>query len=209
MGKMLLTSSGRWWLAQSYTMEITFTKTAQRDYEVLVRRDDGVLLELRSFDRPARLPHDIAHFVVESQLSLEHGLWGLLAAGVILPNMRVASGRLRPRVAERTRSLLKEAGRRQHTTEAEVLVAVVLRIAEDGVDEDWSKVNSRFNEAWQPRWSQRGPISHDEVRRACQNLREVEQKWKALMVGESMTVKWPAQHNKGMNRTHNKRASLP
>jgi hypothetical protein len=46
-------------------MEITFTKTALRKYEVLVRRDDGVVLEVRSFDRPVRLPHDIAHFVVE------------------------------------------------------------------------------------------------------------------------------------------------
>jgi hypothetical protein len=32
-----------------------------------------VLLEVRSFDRPRRLPHDIAHFLVESELQLEHG----------------------------------------------------------------------------------------------------------------------------------------
>jgi len=57
-------------------MEITFTKTAGRKYEVLVHRDDGVVLEVQSFDRPVRLPHDIAHFVVESELSLKHGLWG-------------------------------------------------------------------------------------------------------------------------------------
>lgn len=190
-------------------MEITFTKTARRKYEVLVRRDDGVLLAVRSFDRPARLPHDIAHFVVESELSLQYGLWGLLAAGVILPNVTAASGRPRPRAAEQSRSLLKEAGQRQHTTEAEVIVAVVQRIAEEGADDDWPKVLSRLNDAWRPRRSQRGPISHDEVRRACRRLREAEREWAGLAAGESMTVRWPARHDRGMTRTRNRRASHP
>lgn len=56
-------------------MDITFAKSAQRDYEVLVRRDDGVLIKVQSFDRPLRLPHDIAHFVVENELRLEHSFW--------------------------------------------------------------------------------------------------------------------------------------
>lgn len=188
-------------------MEITFTKTALRKYEVLVRRDDGVSLELRSFDRPARLPHDIAHFVVESELSLGHGVWGLLAAGVILPNVRVASGRLRPRAAERSRSLLTGAGRLQHTTEAEVVVAVVQSIAEDGVEEDWPEVRSRLEDAWRPHRSQRGPVNHEEVRRACRRLREAERVWEGLAVGGSMTVEWPARHSEGVSRARGRRAS--
>lgn len=182
-------------------MEITFTKTARRKYEVFVRRDDGVSLDLRSFDRPARLPHDIAHFVVERELSLERGLWGLLAAGVLPPNASVASGRAGPRAAERSRSLLKEADREQHTAEAEVLVAVVQIIAEEGIDADWPKASARLKDAWRPLRSQRGPISHEEVRRACLALREAEKKWEGLTVGESMTVEWPARHNKGTGRT--------
>lgn len=62
-------------------VEITFLKQTERDYEVFVRRDDGVALQVRSFDRQRRLPHDIAHFVVENELRLQHGFWGLLAAG--------------------------------------------------------------------------------------------------------------------------------
>ena len=180
-------------------MEITFTKTARRKYELLVRRDDGVVLKVPSFDRPARLPHDIAHFVVEGELSLERGFWGLLAAGVILPNVSVASGRLGPRAGERSRALLKEAG--QHPTEAEVLVSVLLGIAEEGVDEDWPEVSSRLDDAWQPRRSQRGPMSHGEVERVCRRLREIEVQWEVLPVGESMVMRWPARHNNGMNRT--------
>lgn len=186
-------------------MEITFTKAAPRKYEVLLRRDDGVVLAVPSFDRPARLPHDIAHFIVESELGLQRGFWGLLAAGVIFPNMSVASGRVRPHAAERSRSLLKEAG--QQPIEAEVLVSVLLGIAEEGVDEDWPEVSARLNNAWRPRRSQRGPVSQDEVRRVCRRLREVAEQWEALRVGEGMTVRWAAQHNKQMNRTRNKRAS--
>ena len=188
-------------------MEITFTKTAGRKYEVLLRRDDGVVLELRSFDRPVRLPHDIAHFVVESELSLKHGLWGLLATGVILPNARVVSGRLRPRAAERSRELMKEAG--QHPTEAEVLVSFIMGLAAQGIDQDWPRVRSRLNDAWHPRHSQRGPISHDEVRRACQRLREAERKWEELTVGDSMTVSWPLHRNKALHRTRNQHHSHP
>ena len=188
-------------------MEITFTKTAGRKYEVLVHRDDNVVLEVKSFDRPVRLPHDIAHFVVESELSLKHGLWGLLASGVMLPNARLVSGRLRPRAAERSREVLKKAG--QHPTEAEVLVSFIMGIAAEGVDEDWPKVRSRLSNAWQPRHSQRGPISHDEVRRACQRLREAERQWQELTVGESMIVRWPLYRNQELNRTRNQRHSHP
>jgi hypothetical protein len=184
-------------------VEITFTKTAQRKYEVLVRRDDGVVLEVPSFDRPARLPHDIAHFIVESELGLEHGLWGLLAAGVVFPNMSIASGRLRPHAAERSRSLLKEAG--QQPTEAEGLVFVIMGIAGEGKEEDWTEVSARLNDAWRPRRSQRGPISHDEVRRTCRRLREVEQQWMELPIGESIMLRWPAQHSK--HGRANKRAA--
>lgn len=170
-------------------MEVTFTRTGRRKYEVLVRRDDGVVLELRSFDRPARLPHDLAHFVVESELRLERGLWGLLAAGAVLPNMTVASGRLRAHAAERSRSLLKEAG--QHSTEAEVLVGVIQQVAEAGLEDDWPRVSSYLGDAWRPRRSQRPPITREEVRRACRRLRESERLWEELPVGGALTVMWP------------------
>src|SRR4029434_1928753 len=127
-------------------MEITFAKTARRDYEVLVQRDDGVLLRVQSFDRPLRLPHDIAHFVVENELQLEHGFWGLLAAGVMFTNTRVASGRPRQHAAEQSRSVLKRVG--QQPIEAEVLVSVMLKIAEDRGDQEWRLVKAQLEAVW-------------------------------------------------------------
>jgi hypothetical protein len=94
-----------------------------------------VLLQVQSFDRPRRLPHDIAHFVVENELQLEHGFWGLLAAGVMFSNMRVVAGRVRQDAAERSRSFLKRVG--QEPIEAEVLVSVMLSIAEERAESKW------------------------------------------------------------------------
>ena len=178
-------------------MEITFAKKGLRDYQVVVKRDDGVLLKVQSFDRPILLPHDMAHFVVENELRLEHGFWGLLAAGVLFSNTRVAAGRVRPRARERSRSVLKEVG--QQPIEAEVLVSVMLSIAEERVDEDWRKVQTRLDEVWKPRKSQRGPISHDEVRRVCSELRSAEEQWRALSVGQSTTVVW-VPHDRRLQR---------
>src|SRR4030095_501740 len=96
--------------SRELSLKITFAKKGLRDYQVFVRRDDGVLLQVESFDRPTRLPHDMAHFVVENELRLEQGFWGLLAAGVLFTNMRLAAGRLRPRARAQSPSGLNVRG---------------------------------------------------------------------------------------------------
>jgi hypothetical protein len=175
-------------------MEITFAKRDQRDYDIFVRRDDGVLLQLTSFDRPLRMPHDIAHFVVENELQLEYGLWGLLAAGVMFSNVRVVSGRPRRYSAERFRSMLKKV--KQQPVEAEVLVSVMLKIAQEQSDNEWRAAKAQLDAVWKPRQSQlQRPINHADVRRVCTELRKVEEQWRALPVGQNLTVTW-ALNNK-------------
>jgi hypothetical protein len=61
-------------------LEITFTRTGPRRYRTSVRRD-GTVFELRGFDRPAELPHDLAHFVVEREVGCRFGFCGCIAAG--------------------------------------------------------------------------------------------------------------------------------
>src|SRR5437868_3188247 len=62
-------------------MRVTFTRTGQRRYRITVE-GKGVI---SSFMEPAagyddRLPHDLAHFVVENYLGLSGGVFGRLAA---------------------------------------------------------------------------------------------------------------------------------
>jgi len=63
-------------------MKVTFTRTGERRYRIDVE-GKGVI---RSFMEPAagydeRLPHDIAHFIVEKYLGLTGAVYGRLAAG--------------------------------------------------------------------------------------------------------------------------------
>jgi transposase len=84
-------------------LEITFTKTGARSYEVVARRDDKVVVRVQTADRPQGLPHDMAHYLVERGLGFERGFWGAVAAGAVFKGMQVVSGRRSPHRSNRTR----------------------------------------------------------------------------------------------------------
>lgn len=171
-------------------MRITFTRTGARGYATLAVRDDGVAIKVPSFDRPTSLPHDIAHFVVERELELRQGFWGCVADGAMFPGMEIVSGHRSPRAGERSRSVIRAAG--QHGTEAEVLVGTLLRIAEQRLDASWPVTRKVLRDMWAPARPARGPLAEEDVRRVCEALREAERQWRALGVGESLHVSWPA-----------------
>lgn len=76
-----------------FDMKLTFIKLGQGRYVTHVVRDDGVMIEVPGPDRKAPLPHDLAHYIVESRLGLKGGFWGRVAAGAVFPGMKVLSGR--------------------------------------------------------------------------------------------------------------------
>jgi len=171
-------------------MEITFTKTGHRTYEVLARRDDKVVLRVQTPDRPQSLPHDLAHYLVERELGFERGFWGSVAAGAVFGGMQVVSGRRPPHAAERSKAAMKAAG--QQLTAAEIYVSILLRVAGEGRESDWAGVCSRLDEAWRPFRGPRKAVSREGVWRVCRALREAERRWQELAIGESLTVSWRA-----------------
>jgi hypothetical protein len=61
---------------------VTFTRTAARRYAVRVEREHAATVAAEpapGYDD--HLPHDLVHFVVESQAGLSRGIFGKLAAG--------------------------------------------------------------------------------------------------------------------------------
>jgi hypothetical protein len=170
-------------------MEITFTRTGERTYTTIVARDDGVILRVPSFDRPAWLPHDLAHYVVEHALGLRRGFWGCVAAGVIFPGMTVVSGRQPPHAAARSQAIRREAG--QHGTEAEVLVGIFVGIVQERLDPRGIAARARIAGAWRnPRQPAQEPLHTEVVHQICTALREAQQQWCELVIGQSMTVTW-------------------
>jgi hypothetical protein len=170
-------------------MEITFTKTGGRTYEVVARRDDGVTLRVRTPDKPLGIPHDMAHYVVERGLNFERGFWGSIAAGVVFGAVQVVSGRQPPHAAERSAALIKASYMEQAA--AELYVAVMQGVAREGRERDLRYVNSRLDEVWRPFRRPRPQVNAEDALRVCRELREAEERWAALPVGESVTVSWP------------------
>lgn len=169
-------------------MEITFKKTGARTYEVLARRGDGVVLRVRTPDRPASLPHDLAHFVVERELGFESGFWGSTAAGAVFETTEVVSGRRPPHAEERSAALIKAAYR--ELAASEIYVSVLQGVARERKEDDFGEVRARLEEAWRPfRWP-RPAVNAEEALRACRALREAEERWLALPVGECLAVTW-------------------
>src|SRR3954452_4491125 len=68
-----------------HATSISLHKGSGTRYRSTLQRTDGVLIALEggSWNRiggsVVRVPHDLAHLVVEQELGLEFGLWGVLA----------------------------------------------------------------------------------------------------------------------------------
>lgn len=171
-------------------MEITFTKTGPRSYEVSARRDDGVLLRVPTPDRPQTLPHDLAHYLIERGLGFERGFWGAIAAGAVFKGMQVVSGRRPPHAEERSKAIIKAEYRQ--LAGAEIYVSVIQGVERDGVERDWARVCARLDEAWRPFSWPRKAVTREGVLRVCEALREAEREWRELPVGQSLSASWRA-----------------
>jgi hypothetical protein len=150
-------------------------------------RRDGTVFELRGFDRPAELPHDLAHFVIEREVGCRFGFWGCVAAGANFQSMTLVEGRRPPHWTERSKEVL----RRHHDqlTEAEGLVGLLLELFHEGLGNDDEALSRRLARRWTPpRDAVR--LGPREARRAVQALTGMRERWQALPVGDSLTVTW-------------------
>lgn len=66
-------------------MKVTFTRTKDRGYSLKIEGPKITTAEMDpapGYD--ARLPHDVAHFIVENELGIEGGIFGQMAIGGIV-----------------------------------------------------------------------------------------------------------------------------
>ena len=167
-------------------MNVTFTRTAERRYRVSV---DGPGL-VPSFMEPApgydaRLPHDMAHFVVERELGIDGGVFGQLADGGHVNTFRPQGERPRTRVIKRGKRLAQE--NHDDAMLSEKIVGIVSRYWNSG------------SPAAIPASGVDG-VSADDLRRVYRAFDEVSATWSRLQVGESMTLSWPAHRERQTKR---------
>jgi hypothetical protein len=152
-------------------MEVTFTRTGQRRYRVSVEGPDVV----SSYMDPApgydaRLPHDMAHFIVENELGIKGGVFGQLAAGgaFIIPTDNT-----------KRRKIARRRERIAHANHKDALLS-----------EHMIAVTSYL---WQKKTSEAPSIAGfraDAIKRVCSEFDAASAVWSKLHIGESMTLVW-------------------
>lgn len=177
-------------MAPATPTEITFFKArAGTRYHSILHRRDGVDVRLEggSWNKvggPAgRVPHDIAHLLVEEAFGLDRGLWGVLAAGGTVQNASVVGGRQPPHAARRAEAIVAPA--RPMLQQAEVLVRAAADVALAGTPRDLAG----FNRAVTERWVVPGTTA-DQLARTCAALQAAGAQWEAVPPGSELTLRW-------------------
>ncbi len=161
----------------------------RRRYRSLLRRADGVEVAFdggayNKLGGGAELPHDLAHLIVERELGLDRGVWGVLAAGGLFRHATVVSGRQAPHAARRGRELVEAA----HVAimQAELLTRVVCDASVAGPTFDPAAATGELGER---RW--RELLTPAAVERCDALLAAGASAWAALAPGERLVERWP------------------
>lgn len=168
-------------------MNVTFTRTAERRYRVSV---DGPGI-VSSWMEPApgydeRLPHDMAHFVVENELGIGGGIFGQLAEGGHAGTFHPIDGQASPRIAKRGKRIAAANHRDANLSERVVYLACC----------KWKK--EPYNAAPVKE------VSDRDIESVGREFDSVSSTWSKLAVGESMTLVWQGG-KASTGRRHSKR----
>jgi hypothetical protein len=170
-------------------VRIRFARAERGESVVTVHRADGVVLELPSYTRKHRVPHDLAHAVAEREFGLACGVFGVIAAGAVFDNMRVVSGRIRHDAAARSRRILTAHSRTLSL--AEVVAGALHHLVEHpGADADLGAVPI-VRRAWGSISEDPFPYSSQQVVAAVGVLRAEADRWAALADDGVLDLRWP------------------
>jgi hypothetical protein len=170
-------------------LRVEFEKGEGRRYRSLLSRADGVQV---SFDggaynkvggRPGELPHDLAHLIVEDELGLSRGVWGVLAAGGLFRHATVVAGRQPPHAAKRGQAVVDAAG--DELMGAEILTRAVCDGCAGVLPLDPAAVERAVGERW---WTD--TVTRAALDRSRERLRAAATAWAGLRPGEALVEAW-------------------
>lgn len=183
----------------NFAVRILFARDQQGESLTTVYRTDGVVVELPSYSRKHRVPHDLAHAVAEREFGLAGGVFGSIAAGALFENMRVIGGRTRHDAAASSRRIL--AANRRTLTLAEAMAGALHHLVEhadadpggtsDGSPADGFCVVPTLRRAWGSLNQDPFPYPRQQVIVAVNVLRDHADRWTALRHGEALEFRWP------------------
>ena len=175
-------------------VDIVVFKGPTRRYRSVLRREDGVDVELdggayNQVGGPAgEVPHDIAHLVVEEELGLPRGIWGVLASGGLFRGASIKAGRQRPHAAQHARKVLEASV--EQLNQAEVLTRAGCDQAVIGTPDA-----PGLRTAVGPRWWA-ATVTDGALDAAFARLRWSGEDWARLRSGEALHFTWGAARNR-------------
>jgi hypothetical protein len=172
-------------------VRIEFLKGRSRRYESLLHRPDGVdvAFEGGSYNKVgprSEVPHDLAHLIVEGELRLQHGVWGVLVRGGLFGHARVVAGRQAPHAARRGREVIAQAGDR--IMQAEILTRAVCDACAGELPADPPAIERAVGSRW---WSE--SVTSTALDRASARLRAAAKRWAQLAPESPLEEGWPLQ----------------
>jgi hypothetical protein len=168
-------------------MLLIFTRLDASRYVSRITRADGVAFMVNGVGHMFQIPHDLAHFAVESALQLPNGFWGSVAAEAVLPSMTHIGGRRKPRAEERSSVVLKTNA--AHLGEAEVLVRI-FNTACEKKQSDSELRRLLADRRMSPEHSIH-QISDAQVAAVRAAWAEINEKWRHLQIGGELRLSWP------------------
>ena len=167
-------------------MRVTFTRTGERRYGVLVERTSAPAMAIHpapGYDE--FLPHDLLHFVAEAEWQIDGAVFGVLAAGGDPGSFGQAGGRSKLQ-RRRQRPKGRSRGRRSELLADLLHQAWRARHGRSPLPLDWDE---RLVAA-------RAEASH--VDAVVDVLDELAEQWRHVHVGESIVLDWPRGEGRGV-----------
>jgi hypothetical protein len=179
-------------------VRVHFKKTGERRYGIFVEREDAHDVYMNpapGFDE--YLPHDLLHFVAESEWGIDDAVFGQLAAGgdaaTFIPAIPV--GDVPNKFKHRSARLMKAAANMGRSED----LASALHV-------DWARRHGRPEVAHRGRVVEVLAAEATAIERLAPKIDELAQRWNALRVGESLTFEWPLRPRRSSASRASRRA---
>ncbi len=188
-------------------LEIQFRRTGERRYAVTIHRSGQPTLEMNpapGYD--SAMPHDLLHFIVESELGLRQGIFGQIADGGTAGTFRSVqspgedhreAARSRRRETQRGSKLLRQWQEDSMQSERATVICLYEWLAQSA---DTARralaaemtVNAKHVRS-QLTAAESQALNESAIKRICARMEELSNQWAALEIGQALTVFWPGK----------------
>jgi hypothetical protein len=156
-------------------MRILFHKLTHERHVLALEREDGAGEQVECETR-SLLTHDLLHYAVETEASLEHGFWGSLAGGRTLNDLNDRTGKAMASELPQLMIIEQIVG---------ALSSVVKGASPDAVATSLHAYAAALGTPL-PEW-----LTAEFITRVRERMRALTGHWKATRFGETMEIRWP------------------